>query len=129
MYPGATLCYGIVIPDELDWEELPWVSDELLREYEEDGYVDFEYEAEKVLKKAGLGQVDFAWSGHLGYGETVRMLCVKNHRFYAYEIAELTVEDLQSSAEDNQALGLAWSLLFPSVEADRPKWLLSLSYG
>lgn len=142
MYPGATLCFGIAVPEELDWEELPWyVAAREAAEREagasggkddfwSDGYwEDPEYMAEEILKSAGLSGVSFVWSGHLGYGDTTRILCSKSMRFYAYDVVEVRADELTISQSETEKLEKAWNLLFGSETHDDPVWLLSLSYG
>lgn len=121
MYPGATLCYGIEIPEDIDWDELPWM---------EGCEGDVEWGLEKELERLGISSVSVAYYGNFAYSDrSGSILCTRSFRFYAYDPEELTPEDLSVDSSDVQALGQAWAALFPGVEVTDPKWLISLSYG
>lgn len=124
MYPGATLSYGIEVPDTVYWDELPWYTQEALEEFG-----DSEYLAENILEKAGLGAVGLISFGHMGYGETGTILATKSMRFYAYDVCKLEASELEIPEGDAELLGQAWALLFPNEEANAPSWVISLSYG
>lgn len=124
MYPGATLSYGIAVPDDIYWDELPWYSSG------RDGeYIDGEEEGLKLLEEAGLDGVTFVSFGHMGYGETGTILATKSMRFYAYDVYDMQASELEVPPGDAELLERAWDLLFDDAPYKRPSWVLALTYG
>ena len=129
MYPSADLSYGIDIgewewtePEEGVEPELPWLTWELWSESWE-----METASAAYLKANGVEGIQVTNYGHPD--EPRYALASRITGCYGWGDTTVLTPETLAVTDDDERLGLAWSLLFPGREAGPIAWRLSATFG